>query len=313
MTTYATLCFPMRDRQVLLLHKADGLWGGGKWNGPGGKLLPGEDPEVGAAREVREETGLVARALRFHGVLRFWFGQDGPPAWAVYVFTCTDFSGSVAGGREGALRWHPASQLPWDAMWEDDRYWLPQVLAGSQIFGEFRFDAAAQRLLDGRVRRLGGEVGVAYRLNTSPGGVPKRSVPEAWVGPEGLEGDLHHDTRHHGGPERAVCVFSLEVLHRLRAEGHPVAPGDLGENLTVAGLDWRRVAPGTLLRAGGVLLEVTRYTTPCATIRHCFSGGEIARVHPDRYPGEARVYARVVVPGRVRAGDPVELVDPAAG
>ncbi|MDR7578462.1 MAG: NUDIX domain-containing protein [Armatimonadota bacterium] len=309
MTTYATLCFPVRDGQVLLLRKAEGLWGGGKWNGPGGKLLAGEDPEQGAAREVREETGLQVRRLRFSGVLRFRFGTDGPPAWVVYVFTAEEFSGSVTASREGLLRWHPVQDLPLDRMWEDDRYWLPQVLAGRRVWGDFHFDAQAEHLEEGRVVLLGPNLGVVYRLNVSPGGVPKHPVTEAWVGPEGLEGDLHNDTRHHGGPERAVCLFSLEVLGRLQAEGHPVAPGSLGENVTVAGLDWAVVRPGCRLQVGEVELQVTRYTTPCATIRHNFRDGDIARVHPDRYPGEARVYARVLRTGRVRAGDLVGLVD----
>ncbi len=308
MTTFATLCFPIRDGQVLLLRKREGLWGGGKWNGPGGKLLPGEDPEEGAAREVREETGLVARDLRFAGVLHFSFGEQRSSGWVVYVFTCEEFSGAVAEGREGTLRWHPVDHLPLERMWEDDRHWLPQVLSGRRVWAEFRFDADAQRLEDGRVVELGGSLGVAYRLNTSRGGVPKRPVVEAEVTHEGLRGDLHNDTRHHGGPERAVCLFSLEVLQRLRAEGHPVAPGSLGENVTVAGVDWRQVRPGLRLRVGEVDLQVTRYTTPCATIRHNFLRGDIARVHPDHHPGEARVYARVLRPGTLRAGALVELV-----
>ncbi len=309
MTTHATLCFPVREGRVLLLHKAEGLWGGGKWNGPGGKLLPGEDPEEGAAREVQEETGLRAEALQFAGLLRFRFGNEAWPSWVVYVFTCQHFSGSLTEGREGRLRWHPVDELPLDRMWEDDRWWLPQVLSGRRVWGEFRFDGAAQRLLESRVVELGGRVGVAYRLNTSRGGVPKLPVWQARVGPEGLEGDLHHDTRNHGGPERAVCLFSLEVIGRLRAEGHPVSAGSLGENVTVAGLDWTGVRPTSRLRVGEVELAVTRYTTPCKTIRHNFRDGDITRVHPERYPGEARVYARVLRPGTVRAGDLVELLD----
>ena len=309
MTTYATLCFPVRDGRVLLLRKAEGLWGGGKWNGPGGKLLPGEDPEEGARREVWEETGLRAHRLRFAALLHFRFGTGGPPPWGVYVFTCGEFSGSVMEGREGTLRWHPQEDLPLEDMWEGDPYWLPRGLAGKRVWGQFRFDGTARRLEGGHVVELAGRWGVVYRLNTSAGGVPKNPVLEAEVGPEGLSGDLHKDTRHHGGPERAVCLFSLEVLHRLREEGHPVWPGSLGENVTVAGLDWARVKPGSRLRIGEVELEVTRYTTPCATIRHNFWDGDITRVHPERYPGQARAYARVLRAGRVRAGDLVELDD----
>ena len=49
----------------------------------------------------------------------------------------------------------------------------------------------------------------------------------------------------HGGPERAVSLFSLEVIRRLQDEGHPIYPGATGENLTVAGLDWAALAAGT--------------------------------------------------------------------
>src|SRR5438034_7213405 len=81
----------------------------------------------------------------------------------------------------------------------------------------------------------------------------------ARITPLGLEGDAHRDLEHHGGPERAVCLFSLEAIRELQAEGHPMAPGALGENVTVEGLDWSAVVPGAILQLGGdVRLEVTR-------------------------------------------------------
>lgn len=149
------------------------------------------------------------------------------------------------------------------------------------------------------------------QLSVSPGGVPKLPIPEARVTKLGLEGDAHRDEEHHGGPERAVCLFSLEQIEALGAEGHTVTPGALGENVTVAGLPWTDVVPGARLRLGAeVLLEVTRYTTPCFNIRTVFKGGEFARVSQKRNPGWSRVYARVLEEGVVRAGDAVELVPP---
>ena len=90
--------------------------------------------------------------------------------------------------------------------------------------------------------------GRIVQLSVSPGGLPKRAVPEVRVGALGLEGDGHRDREHHGGPERAVCLFSLEAIDTLRGEGHTVAPGALGENVTVAGLDWEAVTPGETVR-----------------------------------------------------------------
>jgi MOSC domain-containing protein YiiM len=144
--------------------------------------------------------------------------------------------------------------------------------------------------------------------------VPKLPVSRARVGSLGLEGDGHRDVQHHGGPDRALCLFALERLEALRAEGHPVAPGVLGENLTVAGLDWSAVGPGDRFRLGGsVVIEVTRFTSPCRNIRGAFHDGECGRVSENRHPGWSRVYARVLAPGEIRAGDPIARLPGADG
>jgi MOSC domain-containing protein YiiM len=146
--------------------------------------------------------------------------------------------------------------------------------------------------------------GRIVQLNVSSGGLPKRPVPRARVTPLGLEGDAHRDAEHHGGPDRALCLFTLERIEALRAEGHLVMPGALGENLTVSGIDWDAVAPGARFRVGeAVVIEVTRFSSPCVNIRAAFRDGEYARVSQKRHPGWSRVYARVVTPGEVEAGD----------
>jgi MOSC domain-containing protein YiiM len=152
--------------------------------------------------------------------------------------------------------------------------------------------------------------GTIVQVSVSTGGVPKRAVATARVTPLGLEGDAHRDTEHHGGPERAVCLYALEAIEALRAEGHPIAPGTIGENVTVAGLDWAAVTPGAHLLLGErVLLRVTRYTSPCLNIASAFRDGDYARVAQKRHPGWSRVYTRVLRPGVIRPGDAVRLVD----
>jgi len=147
------------------------------------------------------------------------------------------------------------------------------------------------------------------QISVSPGGVPKRPVEAAEVTASGVAGDAQRNLRHHGGPERAVCLFALEAIRTLQAEGHPIQPGHIGENLTLEGVDWSAVTPGTRLLLGeDVLLEVTRYTSPCTNIRASFTGGDYARVSQARHPGASRVYARVVRTGTVRRGDPVRLL-----
>jgi MOSC domain-containing protein YiiM len=152
--------------------------------------------------------------------------------------------------------------------------------------------------------------GRIVQISVSLGGVPKRAVPHARVTALGLDGDAHRDLEHHGGPERAVCLFSLEAIRELQAEGHPMAPGALGENVTVEGLDWSAVAPGAVLQLGGdVRLEVTRYTTPCFNLRPAFADGDYSRVSHRRHPGRSRVYTRVLAPGTIRTGDAAWLID----
>jgi MOSC domain-containing protein YiiM len=148
--------------------------------------------------------------------------------------------------------------------------------------------------------------GVIASINVSAGGVPKAPVPSAQVTPLGLDGDRHNDARHHGGPERALCLYSIERIEALASEGHAIAPGTMGENLTLRGIDWDRVAPGACYQLGDrVIIEITRYTTPCANIQEGFRDHRYGRVSQKLHPGWSRVYARVLSPGEIRIGDTV--------
>lgn len=150
--------------------------------------------------------------------------------------------------------------------------------------------------------------GRIVRICVSDGGVPKRPVERAAIRQRGVEGDRQNDLEHHGGPDRAVCVFSKEVIERLRAEGHPIEPGSVGENLTVEGIEWARVAPGARLELeGGVVLEVAGYASPCQTIVASFHDGASKRISEKLHPGESRVYCRVVREGEAREGEGVRL------
>lgn len=154
-------------------------------------------------------------------------------------------------------------------------------------------------------------IGTLVSINLSRGGVPKRRVDDAKVSQLGLQGDAQNDKKNHGGPEKAVCVYSLERIHALQAEGHPIEVGAVGENVTVEGIDWELVVPGVRIRLGEeVLLEVTDFTDPCKTIRESFIDGRFVRISEKVHPGWSRVYARVLSEGGIRFGDPVELAPP---
>jgi len=150
--------------------------------------------------------------------------------------------------------------------------------------------------------------GTIVQLSVSPGGLPKRAVAAARITRAGLEGDDHR-YRYHGGPERAVCLFPIEAIHGLVTEGHTIVPGALGENVTTEGLDWAGVAPGTYLLLGErVVLQVTKYTSPCVNIAPLFEARDFSRVSQKLHPGWSRVYARVLAEGDVRPGDYIRIV-----
>jgi MOSC domain-containing protein YiiM len=151
----------------------------------------------------------------------------------------------------------------------------------------------------------------AAQISMSAGGVPKRAVPAARVTTLGLEGDIQRNRRLHGGPERALCLFSLERIRALQAQGHPISPGSIGENLTVEGLQWSAVVPGAYLQLGGdVVVQITGYTAPCSKITGSFRDRDHARVSQTRHPGSGRVYARVLREGELASGDPARLLSP---
>ena len=151
-------------------------------------------------------------------------------------------------------------------------------------------------------------IGSVAAINISTGGVPKRRVSGAEVSRSGLEKDAQDDKMHHGGPERAVCLYSLERIRSLQTEGHPIDVGTAGENVTIEGIDWDRVAPGATIKIGDeVLLEVASFTNPCKTIRASFIAGEFVRIAQKLHPGWSRVYARVLREGQIRFGDAVEV------
>lgn len=145
------------------------------------------------------------------------------------------------------------------------------------------------------------------QISVNPkGGVPKYRVPSAVLTVNGVTGDKQRDRRYHGGPERAVCLYSTEHIEALRNAGHPIAPGTTGENLTISGLDWAGLQIGDRLLIGdAVELEITSYTTPCYKISDSFADGEFKRIAQKLHPGWSRVYAKVLREGMVQEGDSV--------
>jgi len=145
-------------------------------------------------------------------------------------------------------------------------------------------------------------------VNVSKGGVPKLPIERAWVGTLGLDAD-GHDSPMHGGPIAAVCLYSVEAIARVAADGHTAFPGAYGENLTLEGIDWGRLREGDRLAIGddGLEIELTRYSAPCSKQARWFVDERIARISHMVHPEDSRWYARVLAEGPVATGDRVEV------
>ncbi len=148
--------------------------------------------------------------------------------------------------------------------------------------------------------------GSVAQLNLSGGGLPKMPVPTLEVGWRGAAGDRQATRVHHGRPWQALCLWSTEVIAELQAQGHPIAPGLAGENITASGLVWADVRAGVRLQVGGVLCEISAYALPCFQNTAWFAGGDFETMHHSRGP-VSRVYATVLQPGTITVGDTVTL------
>lgn len=153
--------------------------------------------------------------------------------------------------------------------------------------------------------------GQVVGLQRSRGGVPKLPVRFAEVRVGGMEGDWQRNRRYHGGPDRALCLYSMELIEALAAEGHAITPGALGENVTLSGFPWPEIIPGVRLRIGTVDVEVTAFAAPCRQIERVFQGRRIARVAEKMNPGWSRVYARVLREGVIHVGDAARMLSEA--
>jgi 8-oxo-dGTP diphosphatase len=149
-----TLMFLHRAGRVLLIRKRRGH-GAGKINGPGGKPEAGETPLDCVLRETEEEVGVRPVGARLAGV--FCFIDQASADWLGFIFVASDYTGTPRATAEAIPAWYRIGELPVQDMWEDDRHWLPRVLAGERLEGEFLFR-------DGAL--------LAHRLRALPAGAP---------------------------------------------------------------------------------------------------------------------------------------------
>ncbi len=128
-----SIVYILRGDEVLLAMKKRGF-GAGKWNGPGGKVQPGETPFEAAAREVKEEVELDVADLEHRGTIDFTFAEQAALDFKCHIFVTRSFSGEPRETEEMRPQWYPLSAVPYDDMWEDDRIWLDNVLRGGNVW-----------------------------------------------------------------------------------------------------------------------------------------------------------------------------------
>jgi 8-oxo-dGTP diphosphatase/2-hydroxy-dATP diphosphatase len=132
-TDVTNMLFLDNDR-LLLGYKKRGF-GMGKYNGFGGKVKQGETLEEAAIREAYEESGLIVETCSKVGIVDF--GESY--LLRMHIYLCTSWSGQPIETEEMSPSWYPLDQLPYDAMWKDDKYWLPFLLKGQKIKAIFNF------------------------------------------------------------------------------------------------------------------------------------------------------------------------------
>ena len=142
---HATLMFIVKDGRILLIEKKRGL-GAGKINGPGGKIDPGETPLQAVIRETQEELLITPLGSRKLGEL--WFSMSDCPDILCHVSRADDYEGEPTETDEAVPVWTSVEEIPYHRMWEDDRHWMPLVLAETTFHGRFVFEGEAMRWMD---------------------------------------------------------------------------------------------------------------------------------------------------------------------
>lgn len=137
----ANLCYIINEKGEVLLQKKALGWGKGNWNGPGGKVDPGESMEESVKREILEETNVKIKSLEERGFLEFIFSKErSKNNQRVYLFISRDYEGEPKNMGEGELKWFSKDKIPLKEMWDDDKYWLLPMLLGRTVKMRFYFD-----------------------------------------------------------------------------------------------------------------------------------------------------------------------------
>jgi len=115
---------------------------------------------------------------------------------------------------------------------------------------------------------------IIHQINVKPQtdgerGLPKKPVNRVFISKHGLNGDYNHfrTNKKSGNPDMAVLLYPIETIQELNAEGWPIQPGDLGENLTLTGLHHSHFQPNQQYQIGECILEISLECDPCTNLK----------------------------------------------
>lgn len=145
----------MKDGKILLAMKKRGF-GAGRWNGTGGKF----DSDKGdknileaALRETEEEIGVKVKNPKMAGLFHFKFPHNSDWDQDVSLFVSSEWEGEPVESEEMLPKWFLFEEIPYKEMWPDDILWLPRVLNGEKVEGNFIF-GEGDKILDYNVKAV---------------------------------------------------------------------------------------------------------------------------------------------------------------
>ncbi|MBU3942719.1 8-oxo-dGTP diphosphatase [Patescibacteria group bacterium] len=152
-----TLCYLLKEgqdkKEILLAMKKRGF-GIGKWNGAGGKMDLEKDKNIldATIRETEEEIGVKVGNLEKVAVLSFFFEDKKEWNQDVHVYFAKEWKGEPKESEEMKPKWFDLNDIPYDETWDDDKFWLPQVLAGEKLKANFFFGKGGDKIINHNIR-----------------------------------------------------------------------------------------------------------------------------------------------------------------
>jgi MOSC domain-containing protein YiiM len=128
------------------------------------------------------------------------------------------------------------------------------------------------------------------------------------LGQFGFEGDGVADTKHHGGADKAICVYPVDHYpYWQEILGAELPAAAFGENLSVSGMKEDEVCVGDIFQVGTAVAQVSQPRQPCSTLAMRYNRSDMVKLVVDS--GRTGFYFKVLQEGIVGTGDRISLVE----